>query len=207
LTSIKATLTKSVVASRRSQKRLLFGNSETDKEIKITAELSGLQEKDVQLNLADNVLAIRGEKKNEREEGPGLPPCRKQPWLVHTIHLSLGPAAIEPDRDRRRYWPVRVTHASFDGSSAGLNRAPQSNRTRRQMIESDHFKHRLPRKRSEADVRQIPTREEIPSLMRQPAAKSAGHRRVARLLQESSLPRLCRAGIWREKAVMELSWS
>ena len=77
MTSIKATLTKSVVASRRSQKRLLFGNSETDKEIEITAELSGLQEKDVQLNLADNVLAIRGEKKNEREEGPGLPPCRE----------------------------------------------------------------------------------------------------------------------------------
>jgi HSP20 family protein len=42
--------------------------SETDKEIEITAELPGLEEKDIQLNLADNVLTIRGEKKNEREE-------------------------------------------------------------------------------------------------------------------------------------------
>jgi len=42
--------------------------SETDKEIEITAELPGLEEKDVQLNVADNVLTIRGEKKDERGE-------------------------------------------------------------------------------------------------------------------------------------------
>jgi HSP20 family protein len=42
--------------------------SETDKEIEITTELPGLEEKDIQLNMAHNVLTIRGEKKNEREE-------------------------------------------------------------------------------------------------------------------------------------------
>jgi HSP20 family protein len=42
--------------------------AETEKDIEITVELPGLQEQDVQLNLADNVLTIRGEKKNEREE-------------------------------------------------------------------------------------------------------------------------------------------
>jgi HSP20 family protein len=42
--------------------------SETDKSIEIEAELPGLETKDVQINLADNVLTIRGEKKNEREE-------------------------------------------------------------------------------------------------------------------------------------------
>lgn len=42
--------------------------AETDKEIEIAIELPGMQEKDVQLNLADNVLTIRGEKKSEREE-------------------------------------------------------------------------------------------------------------------------------------------
>ena len=42
--------------------------AETDKEIEITAELPGLEEKDVQVNVADNVLTIRGEKKIEREE-------------------------------------------------------------------------------------------------------------------------------------------
>ena len=42
--------------------------TETDKQIEITAELPGLEEKDVQVNLADNVLTIRGEKKAEKEE-------------------------------------------------------------------------------------------------------------------------------------------
>jgi HSP20 family protein len=42
--------------------------AETDKEIEITAELPGLEEKDVEVNVADNVLTIRGEKKAEKEE-------------------------------------------------------------------------------------------------------------------------------------------
>ena len=42
--------------------------SETDKEIEITAELPGLEEKDVQINVVDNVLTIRGEKSAEKEE-------------------------------------------------------------------------------------------------------------------------------------------
>jgi HSP20 family protein len=42
--------------------------SETGKEMKITAELPGLDEKDIQLELANGVLAIRGEKKTETED-------------------------------------------------------------------------------------------------------------------------------------------
>jgi HSP20 family protein len=42
--------------------------SETDKEIEITAELPGLEEKDVQINMSDNLLTIRGEKKAEKEQ-------------------------------------------------------------------------------------------------------------------------------------------
>lgn len=41
---------------------------ETDKEIEITAELPGLEEKDVKIDLSDNVLTIRGEKRAEKEE-------------------------------------------------------------------------------------------------------------------------------------------
>jgi HSP20 family protein len=40
---------------------------ETDKEIEITAELPGLEDKDVQINVADNLLTIKGEKKSEKE--------------------------------------------------------------------------------------------------------------------------------------------
>jgi HSP20 family protein len=42
--------------------------TETDKEIEIAAELPGLEEKDVQINVADNLLTIRGEKKAEKEQ-------------------------------------------------------------------------------------------------------------------------------------------
>jgi HSP20 family protein len=42
--------------------------TETDKEIEITAELPGLEEKDVQVNVADNLLTIRGEKQAEKEQ-------------------------------------------------------------------------------------------------------------------------------------------
>ena len=42
--------------------------SETDKEVKVMAELPGLEEKDVQLELVNGVLAIKGEKKTETED-------------------------------------------------------------------------------------------------------------------------------------------
>jgi HSP20 family protein len=42
--------------------------TETEKEIEITAELPGLEDKDVQINIAGDVLTIRGEKKAEKDE-------------------------------------------------------------------------------------------------------------------------------------------
>jgi HSP20 family protein len=41
---------------------------ETDKEVRITAELPGLEEKDVKLEIANGVLSISGEKKSETED-------------------------------------------------------------------------------------------------------------------------------------------
>jgi HSP20 family protein len=42
--------------------------SDTDQEMKLTAELPGLEEKDVALELANGVLVIKGEKKTETED-------------------------------------------------------------------------------------------------------------------------------------------
>jgi HSP20 family protein len=42
--------------------------SETDKEVKITAEVPGLDEKDLAVDLADGVLTISGEKRSETED-------------------------------------------------------------------------------------------------------------------------------------------
>jgi HSP20 family protein len=46
--------------------------SETDNNVKVTAELPGLEEKDVQVELANGVLAIKGEKKTEMEDNDRL---------------------------------------------------------------------------------------------------------------------------------------
>jgi HSP20 family protein len=42
--------------------------SETDKEIRVTAEVPGLDEKDIEVLLDDGVLTLRGEKKSETED-------------------------------------------------------------------------------------------------------------------------------------------
>jgi HSP20 family protein len=42
--------------------------SETDKDVRVMAELPGLEEKDVQVELANGVLCIKGEKKTETED-------------------------------------------------------------------------------------------------------------------------------------------
>lgn len=39
-----------------------------DDSIEVTAELPGLEEKDVEINFVDNILTLRGEKKFEKEE-------------------------------------------------------------------------------------------------------------------------------------------
>lgn len=42
--------------------------TETDQEVKITAELPGLEEKDIDVSLSHDTLTISGEKKNEKED-------------------------------------------------------------------------------------------------------------------------------------------
>lgn len=42
--------------------------SENGKEVKVTAELPGMEEKDIEVSVAEGVLSIRGEKKQEKEE-------------------------------------------------------------------------------------------------------------------------------------------
>jgi HSP20 family protein len=44
---------------------------ESDKEIRVLADLPGLDEKDVQVDLTDEGLSIRGEKKSEHKESDG----------------------------------------------------------------------------------------------------------------------------------------
>jgi HSP20 family protein len=42
--------------------------AESDREIKVSAELPGIDEKDIDISLSENELTIKGEKKEEKEE-------------------------------------------------------------------------------------------------------------------------------------------
>lgn len=54
---------------------------ENEKSFQVTAELPGMEEKDVEVNLEDNVLSIKGEKKKSSEE-------KNQNW--HRTESSYG---------------------------------------------------------------------------------------------------------------------
>jgi HSP20 family protein len=70
--------------------------TETDKEIELTVEVPGLDAQDVEINLADDVLTIRGEKKAEKEEKD------MNYWLVERTYGSFErqialPPGVNPD--------------------------------------------------------------------------------------------------------------
>lgn len=56
------------VAPSLSAKMPVVNVAESDKEFEITAELPGMGEKDVNVSLADGVLTVKGEKKEEKED-------------------------------------------------------------------------------------------------------------------------------------------
>jgi HSP20 family protein len=69
---------------------------ESDKEIEITAELPGLEEKDVQVNVADNVLTINGEKKAGKDEKDKNFRLVERSYGSFSRTLEL-PAGTDPD--------------------------------------------------------------------------------------------------------------
>ena len=70
--------------------------AETEKQIEITAELPGLEEKDVQVNVAGNVLTIKGEKKAEKEEKDKNYHIVERNYGSFSRTLNL-PTGIDPD--------------------------------------------------------------------------------------------------------------
>ena len=68
--------------------------SETEKEMKVVAELPGLDEKDVEVELVNGTLAIRGEKKTETEGNNPLFSERYYGRFERRISVD----DVEPDR-------------------------------------------------------------------------------------------------------------
>jgi HSP20 family protein len=70
--------------------------TETDKAIEITAELPGLEEKDVQVNFADNILTIKGEQRSKEEEKDKNYRLVERSFGSFSRTLEL-PAGVDPD--------------------------------------------------------------------------------------------------------------
>lgn len=70
--------------------------AETDKEIELTAELPGLDPKDVDISFAGDVLTIKGEKKSEREEKDKNYSLVERSYGSFMRSVQL-PAGVDPD--------------------------------------------------------------------------------------------------------------
>ena len=71
--------------------------TEDEKAYHIAVDLPGLDPKDVELSLSDNVLTIRGEKKTEKENGDGQALRRER--LHGAFRRSIAfPAEIDEDK-------------------------------------------------------------------------------------------------------------
>jgi HSP20 family protein len=100
--------------------------SETDRELKICAELPGVSEKDIDIRLEDDVLVIRGEKKFERKD-------EKENY--HFVERSYGtfqralrlPGSVDPEQVK----------ASFENGvlTVTVPKSEQQERSRRIQIQ------------------------------------------------------------------------
>jgi HSP20 family protein len=125
--------------------------AETDNEIRLTAELPGVTEKDVQVTLDGDLLVIAGEKKQEQEKDKGNLRIVERSFGRFRRALRL-PFAPEPDRvqaqfkdgvltvevpkeaeQRKRTRQIPVSRGADDGGAAGrqprVEQGPQGSET------------------------------------------------------------------------------
>jgi HSP20 family protein len=70
---------------------------EREKDYQITAELPGMEEKDIELKVADDVMTIKGEKKEEREEKKKEYHLTERRYGAFRRSFSL-PAGVDADK-------------------------------------------------------------------------------------------------------------
>ena len=71
--------------------------AETDKDITISAELAGMDEKDVEITVHDDVLTIKGEKKTEHEEKEGQRFLTERSYGSFSRSIAL-PAEVDQEK-------------------------------------------------------------------------------------------------------------
>jgi len=76
--------------------------TENDKEIKISAELPGMDEKDIDVSLQNDILTIKGEKKEEKED-KGKDYYRMERSYGSFIRTIPLPVEVETDKVEARF--------------------------------------------------------------------------------------------------------
>lgn len=76
--------------------------AETDDEVIVTAEVPGVDPKEVDISLRDNVLAIKGEKKHEEEEKGKDYQRLERAYGAFSRRVTL-PSYIDPDKVHATY--------------------------------------------------------------------------------------------------------
>ena len=76
--------------------------AETDKEITLNVELAGIDEKDVDITLQDDVLTVRGEKKVERDEKKERYCLTERAYGTFSRSIAL-PAEVQQDKIEASY--------------------------------------------------------------------------------------------------------
>jgi len=71
--------------------------SETDKEIKLEAELPGLDEKDIEISISEDVLTIKGEKRQENERKDSNYYFAERSYGMFTRQFAL-PNAVDENK-------------------------------------------------------------------------------------------------------------
>lgn len=97
---------------------------ETEREIRVVTEMPGLKRESIEIDVENNVLTIRGEKREERSEGePGKYHLAERRYGVFTRSFVL-PRDVDADR----------IAASFEDGVLSVS-IPKSERARRRRIE------------------------------------------------------------------------
>lgn len=76
--------------------------AETDKDIVVTAELPGVDAKDVEISLTDGALTVRGEKKIERDEKKASYRLTERSYGAFERVMRL-PDGIDPEKAKAEY--------------------------------------------------------------------------------------------------------
>jgi len=100
---------------------------ETDKEVRITAELPGINEKDVEITIEEGVLTLRGEKNSEVEDKDRGYSERSYGRFERSIGLPRG---IEPDKASATFknGVLTVTLPKSEAANENIRRIPVNSR-------------------------------------------------------------------------------